>query len=159
MRRDCQARARVEPESEPRQLRVTGSRSRTGRPAATKKQERLLEAVVERDPMFGPAFNNLIQAYLRTRDFDLGNALVGRVERIVGETDDVNQSWGMIAVAQGDSARAIRVLRKSYELNPLNTVNQVWYSFALESIGEFETMIEIGVPLRIAARLRPFRAI
>jgi len=111
----------------------------------------LLEAVVERDPMFGPAFNNLIQAYLRTRDFDLGNALVGRVERIVGETDDVNQSWGMIAVAQGDSARAIRVLRKLYELNPLNTVNQVWYSFALESIGEFETMIEIGVPLRIAA--------
>ena len=30
-----------------------------------------------------------------------------RVERIVGETDDVNQSWGMIAMAQGDTARAI----------------------------------------------------
>ena len=113
----------------------------------------LLEAVVERDPMFGPAFNNLIQAYLGTRDFDLANALVGRVERIVGETDNVNQSWGMIAVAQGESARAIRFLRKSYELNPLNTVNQLWYSFALESIGEFEKMIEVGVPLRVVAGL------
>jgi len=113
----------------------------------------LLEAVVERDPMFGPAFNNLIQTYLGTRDFDLANALVGRVERIVGETDDVNQSWGMIAVAQGDTARAIRHLRKSYELNPRNTVNQLWYGFALESIGEFETMIEVGVPTQVVAGL------
>ncbi len=113
----------------------------------------LLEAVVERDPMFGPAFNNLIQSYLRTRDFDLGNALVGRVERIVGETDDVNQSWGMIALAQGDSARAIRYLKKSYELNPRNTVNQLWYGGSLASIGEFETMIEVGVPLTVAYAL------
>ena len=113
----------------------------------------LLEAVVERDPMFGPAFNNLIQSYLGTRDFDLGNALVGRVERIVGETDNVNQSWGRIAVAQGDTARAIRHLRKSYELNPRNTVNQLWYGFALGSIGEFETMIEVGVPIQVVAGL------
>ncbi len=113
----------------------------------------LLEAVVERDPMFGPAFNNLIQDYMRARDFDLGNALVGRVERIVGETDDVIQSWGMIAAAQGDSARAIRYLRKSYELNPLNTVNKLWYGFALESIGEFESMIEVGLPIRVASAL------
>ena len=113
----------------------------------------LLEAVVERDPMFGPAFNNLIQSYLQTRDFDLGNALVGRVERIVGETDDVNQSWGMIAVAQGDIARAIRHLRKSYELNPRNTVNQLWYAWAHGAIGEFETMIEVGVPIQVVTGL------
>ena len=113
----------------------------------------LLEAVVERDPMFGPAFNNLIQSYLGTRDFDLGNALVGRVERIVGETDDVNQSWGMIAVAQGDTARAIRHLRKSYEVNPRNTVNQLWYGFALAAIGEFETMLEVGVPTQVVVGL------
>ena len=113
----------------------------------------LLEAVVERDPMFGPAFNNLIQTYISTRDFDLGNALVGRVERIVGETDDVNQSWGMIALAQGESARAIRTLRKSYELNPLNTVNQLWYGGALFSIGEYETVIQVGLPIPVASAL------
>ncbi len=124
-----------------------------GQASRNDESRALLEAVVERDPMFGPAFNNLIQAYLQTRDFDLGNALVGRVERIVGETDDVNQSWGMIALSQGESARAVRALRKSYELNPLNTVNQLWYGFALESIGEFGTVIEVGVPLRVAAAL------
>jgi TolB-like protein/Flp pilus assembly protein TadD len=113
----------------------------------------LLESVVERDPMYGPAFANLIQSYLATRDFDLANALVGRVERIVGETDDVNQSWGMIAVAQGDTARAIRHLRKSYELNPRATVNQLWYASALEAIGEFEAMIEVGVPVQAVSGL------
>ena len=113
----------------------------------------LLEAVVERDPMFGPAFNNLIQAYLATRDFDLGNALVGRVERIIGETDDIDQSWGMIALAEGESARAVRRLRKSYDLNPSNTVNQLWYGAALNSIGEFETAVEVGIPLSVAFAL------
>jgi len=113
----------------------------------------LLEAVVERDPMFGPAFNNLIQAYLGTRDFDLANALVGRVERIVGETADVNHSWGMIALAEGESARAVRHLRKAYGANPSSTVVQLWYGAALNSIGEFETTVEIGVPLTIASAL------
>jgi TolB-like protein/Tfp pilus assembly protein PilF len=124
-----------------------------GEASRNEEARALLEAVVERDPMFGPAFNNLIQDYLGTRDFDLGNALVGRVERIVGETDDVNQSWGMIAVAQGDSARAVRYLRKSYELNPRNTVNQLYYGFALASIGEYETMIEVGRPLSVSFAL------
>jgi TolB-like protein len=110
----------------------------------------LLEAVVERDPMFGPAFNNLIGSYIRTRDFDLANALVGRVERIVGETDDVNESWGMLALSAGDAARSVRHLRKSYEVNPRGTVNQLWYAWALEAIGEFETMIEVGVPVQVA---------
>lgn len=113
----------------------------------------LLEAVVERDPMFGPAFNNLIQSYLSTRDFDLANALVGRVERIVGETDDVNQSWGMIALAQGEAARAIRQLRKAHDFNPSNSVIQLWYGAALNAIGEFETTVEIGIPLSIAFAL------
>jgi len=113
----------------------------------------LLEAVVERDPMFGPAFNNLIQSYLSTRDFDLANALVGRVERITGETDNINQAWGMVALAQGESARAIRHIRKAYEFNPSNSVIQLWYGAALRSVGEFETAIETGIPLRNAYAL------
>lgn len=124
-----------------------------GEASRNEESRALLEVVVERDPMFGPAFNNLIQSYLGTRDFDLGNALVGRVERIVGETDDVNQSWGMIALAQGESARAIRHLRKSYDVNPTNTVIQFGYGAALSTIGEFETMIEVGRPLTVAFAL------
>ena len=113
----------------------------------------LLEAAVERDPMYGPAFNNLIQSYLFTRDFDLANALVGRVDRIVGETDDVNQSWGMIALAQGDAARAIRRFEKTHEQNPRHSINQLWYGNALNAIGEFEGMIDVGLSVQAASGL------
>jgi TolB-like protein len=112
----------------------------------------LLEAIVERDPLFGPAFNNLIQAYLRTQDYDLANALIGRVERIVGESNDVNQGWGTVAFSQGESARAIRRLKKVYEINPNDTVSVLWYGWALFSIGEFDTVVEVGLPVaRITA--------
>ena len=107
----------------------------------------LLEAAVERDPMYGPAFNNLIDFYMRTQDYDLANALIGRVERIVGETDDVNQGWGTVAFSQGESARAIRRLKKVYEINPNDTISVLWYGFALSSIGEFDTVVEVGLPV------------
>lgn len=107
----------------------------------------LYEAVVEHDPLFGPAFNNLNQEYMRTGDFDLANALIGRVERIVGETMDVQQAWGTVAVVQGESARAVRHLRRVYEDNPSRTINLIWYSWSLWQIGEFETIVAIGQPL------------
>ena len=120
-----------------------------GRPSEARKH---YEAGVERDPLFGPAFNNLNQEYLRTSDYDLANSLIGRVERIVGETIAVHEAWGMIAVAQGESARAIRHLRRVYEDNPSSTVSLIWYSQALYQIGEFETIAAIGYPLfKIAA--------
>ena len=105
----------------------------------------LWESVVERDPMYGPAFANLIQHYLRTRDFDLANALVGRVERIVGETDTVIRRWALIALEQGDIARAIRHYRKVYERSPLTAVTQSWYVEALYRIGEYESSIEVNL--------------
>ena len=107
----------------------------------------LLEAAVERDPLYGPAFNNLIQSYLRTKDYDLANALIGRVERIVGETGDVNQGWGQVAFVQGESARAIKHLRIVYEINPHDSIGVLWYGLALFSIGEFDTVVEVGLPI------------
>ena len=106
----------------------------------------LYESVVEHDPLFGPAFNNMNQEYMRTRDFDLANALIGRVERIVGETMDVHQAWGTVAVVQGEAARAVRHLRRVYEDNPSSTVNLLWYCFAQNQIGELETVVEACHP-------------
>jgi len=114
----------------------------------------LYEAVVNRDPLFGPAFKNLIQEYLRTSDFDLGNTLIGRVERIVGETIDVHGAWGMVAVSQGETARAIRHLRRVYEDNPSSSVTLIWYGFTLGQIGEFETVAEIAHPIMKIGALR-----
>ena len=80
-------------------------------------------------------------------DLDLANSLIGRFERIVGETPDVDQAWGQVALVQGEIARAIRHLRRVYDDNPSNTIGVNQYAYALSLIGEFETILEIGRPM------------
>jgi TolB-like protein len=118
-----------------------------GRAGKRAEGRALLESVVERDPLFGPAFNNLIQSYLREEDHDLANALIGRVERITGETGDVHQAWGSVAFTQGETAQAIRHLRKVHEENASDTVAILWYSWSLLALGEYETVADIGLPI------------
>ena len=106
----------------------------------------LFESVVERDPLYGPAFNNLINQYAFGREFDKANALIGRVERISGETDDTNQAWGTMSLVQGELARAVRHFRRVYDNNPNAAVTRVQYGFALIRLGEFEQVVEVGLP-------------
>jgi tetratricopeptide (TPR) repeat protein len=106
----------------------------------------LYESVVERDPLFGPAFNNLTQSYVFTFEYDKANALIGRVERITGETENTDQAWGTAAFAQGELAQAVRHLRRAYEVNPSASITQLWYGFTLMRLGEYETVIEVGLP-------------
>lgn len=106
----------------------------------------LLESIVERDPAFAPAFQNLVQGYIWRRQIDKANALVGRVERITGETSSVYRSWGSIALSEGNVAVAVRHFRRAYETNPSNTVLRFFYGIALQNIGEFEQMLSIALP-------------
>jgi TolB-like protein/Tfp pilus assembly protein PilF len=106
----------------------------------------LLEGIVERDPMFGPAFNNLIQGYVRTRDYDKATTLIDRVARIVGESEDVRHSRGFVAMTRGEIAEAIRQLEPVYELNPSATIVKTWYGLSLLSLGEYERILEVGLP-------------
>ncbi len=114
----------------------------------------LLEGIVARDPMFGPAFNNLITAYGGTRDFDKAATLIDRIERISGETNDIRQARGSIALVQGEVAEAIRQLEPVYAASPTDSIATLFYSLSLMSIGEFERVSEVGAPwLKIQAQL------
>ncbi|MEE8428293.1 MAG: hypothetical protein V3S33_02165, partial [Gammaproteobacteria bacterium] len=106
----------------------------------------LLEEVVERDPMYPPAFNNLIIDYSGTGEFDKGDALIGRVTRIVGDTPDVSQAWGTQANVQGELAAAVRNLKIAYDYNPTATIVKRWLGFTLLDLGDFETASIAGLP-------------
>ncbi len=119
------------------------------------KSRELLEGVVERDPMFSVAFNNLIQDYVRTGDFDQADTLISRASQIVGENDDVSQALGTVAYMNGDKAAALRHLQEAYQANPDSTIVKDWLVFALLDIGDFETAFEIARPeLRMVAAAR-----
>jgi TolB-like protein/Flp pilus assembly protein TadD len=111
------------------------------RPAA----QAVLEDIVERDPTYGPGFNNLVMAYVSRGETDRANAIIERVARIVGDNDDVHQAQGIIHVMAGASADAVRSLRQSYAFNPNSSVMQMWYGFALLGVADYETLAEVGL--------------
>jgi tetratricopeptide (TPR) repeat protein len=106
----------------------------------------ILEEVVKRDPTYGPAFSNLVLHYLWLRDDDRADALIERVERIVGENIEVLQARGNAAVTRGQPAEAIQLLRRGISENPNATVLQVFYGYALLDVADYETLVVAGVP-------------
>ena len=118
--------------------------SELGELGRTTEARELLEEVVERDPAYPPAFNNLIQAYAGLGEFDKSDALINRVERIVGNTPDVSQAWGVQALVQGELARSVRKSKIAYDDNRTATIAKLWYGFALLDIGDFESATSDG---------------
>jgi len=119
---------------------------------------RLYESVVERDPLFPPAFNNLMFAYIQSRKTDRADALVRRVERITGESPNVLFARGALAMANGQLAAGIEELAKAYDYNRSASVIRLWYSTALLFVGDYDAAIEVAdnadklVPLELAGR-------
>ena len=105
----------------------------------------VLEEVVTRDPTYGPAFSNLIVEYTRTSQFDAADALLSRVERIVGNNDEINMARGIIGVVSGDVADAARYLARGFQQNPDSSVNKMWYGFALQGLADYETLANVGL--------------
>jgi tetratricopeptide (TPR) repeat protein len=106
----------------------------------------IYERIVARDPVYGPAFGNLTQGYMRTGDVDKAESLIARVQRIVGENDEVLNARGVVAIMRGESAAAVRNLRRVHVNNPNSSVMQMWYGFALMGIADYDTISKVGLP-------------
>ena len=106
----------------------------------------VMEKTVLRDPTYGPAFNNLVQNYVRTSEHDKADALTARVEQIVGNNDDVHQATGIIATMRGETAAAAKALERAYVANPNSTATKLWYGISLLGLADFEKLAEVGLP-------------
>jgi TolB-like protein len=82
----------------------------------------LNEQVVARNPLFGPAFNNLISLYNRNAEFDRSEALIDRVERISGSDINVHQARGEVALMRGELSEAVRHFDVAFAANPNGTI-------------------------------------
>ncbi len=119
---------------------------------------RLYEAVVERDPLYAPAFNNVIFYYMQVRSMDRAEALVRRVERITGESPNVLFARGALSLANGQLAAAVKQLERAHSFNTSASVVQLWYGTALFNLGDFDSAAEVHrntnklLPLELAGR-------
>ena len=121
----------------------------------------LYEEVVARDPMFGPAFNNLIIAYMGLGRLDDSEALIRRVVRITGPDENVRQALATVELFRGDLSAANEDFGYAYEANPNASVVQLWYAATLHMLGEFERAMTVSIPdqaLRLHAALGDFEA-
>ena len=113
----------------------------------------LNEQVVARNPLFGPAFNNLISLYNRNAEFDRSEALIDRVERISGSDINVHLARGEVALMRGELSEAVRHLDVAFAANPNGTIVRANLGFALFQLGDLERTANDGIPAQaIAAR-------
>ena len=119
---------------------------------------RLYEAVVERDPLYRPAFNNVIFHYVQIRSMDRAEALVRRVERITGESPNILFARGALSLANGQLAAAAEELGRAYAFNTSASVVQLWYRRALLNLGDFDSAADVAqtteklLPMELAGR-------
>lgn len=105
---------------------------------------RLYEFVVEHDPLYRPAFNNLTFSYIQTRSLDKADSLIRRVERIDGGSPNVLFARGALQVSDGNLASAIENLGRAYEYNQSASVVQLWYGTVMMFIGDLDRSIEVS---------------
>lgn len=98
----------------------------------------LYESAMAHDPLYRPAFNNLVVAYIETRQMDAAEALIRRVERVAGESPLVQLAYGMLEFSQGDLADAYPYLEKAWDYNTRASVARAQFGFALLLLGEYE---------------------
>ncbi len=125
----------------------------------------LYEKVVQHDPLYAPAFNNLTFQYMQTRGLDKADSLIRRVQRITGDSPSVRFARGALAMASGDLSTAVRELHEAYDFNNSASVVQLWYSTALSFVGDLEYAASVArdtdrlVMLELSGRHEEARAI
>ena len=127
-------------------------------PELHRERIRLYEMVVDNDPLYRPAFNNLTFNYLQTNDTDKAEALIQRVERISGGSPNILAAQGALALSEGRLAEAKELLGEAYDFNRSAGVVRNWYANALAGLGEYDSAAEAAAstsklfPLVLAGR-------
>jgi TolB-like protein len=127
-------------------------------PELHQERIRLYEMVVDNDPLYRPAFNNLTFNYLQTNDTDKAEALIQRVERISGGSPNILAAQGALALSEGRLAEAKELLGEAYDFNRSAGVVRNWYANALAGLGEYDSAAEAAAstsklfPLVLAGR-------
>ncbi|NHK26644.1 tetratricopeptide repeat protein [Parvularcula flava] len=109
------------------------------------EQRKVYEEIVETDPLFGPAFNNLINDYAYTGAYEKAEALIDRMERVKGDTKDTLMARGFVAQSRGDVSEAATYFDRALELDASSTVLQSSATIEMGKLGEYERSLELAM--------------
>ncbi len=104
----------------------------------------LREESFRRDPLHGPTFGNLQQAYSKMGQFEKALEIIESLRPYMPGDASIPDNLGQVYVMNGQLADAREQLQQAYELEPLNAVVRIWYSFALGNARQYELITEIA---------------
>jgi TolB-like protein/Flp pilus assembly protein TadD len=101
------------------------------------------EELFRRDPLHRPTFGNLQQKYMVMGEKDKALEMLDGLRAYMPGDGNLTGDYGQVYVMSGDLARSLEYMERSYELEPLNSVNRNWYGFALMNIADYERAAEV----------------
>ncbi len=99
---------------------------------------KILEELVERDPLYRPAFSNAIQMFNNFGRPEKAEALLERIARIDPDNPDLVGAKAVNYLFSGRSGEGLQLMEQRRELGSMSGVDKVYLSVGLMNTGQFE---------------------
>jgi TolB-like protein/Tfp pilus assembly protein PilF len=106
----------------------------------------IIEDVIERDPLYRPAFSNAMQMFNNFGQQDKAEALLERIKAIDRDNPDLLLARATNLVYAGRYGEGLKVMEERRDLGNMSGVARVFLSLGLMSTGQFERATIEGSP-------------
>jgi TolB-like protein/tetratricopeptide (TPR) repeat protein len=106
----------------------------------------IIEDVIERDPLYRPAFSNAMQMFNNFGQQDKAEALLERIKAIDPDNPDLLLARATNLVYAGRYGEGLKVMEERRDLGNMSGVARVFLSLGLMSTGQFERATIEGSP-------------
>jgi TolB-like protein len=115
--------------------------------------KKILEEMVERDPMYPPGYSNLIQAYNLFGEQEKSQALLERIRPFLHGDSNLLLAEARTWQSAGRPSKSIPLLAEMLASQPKNGVARNLYGWDLIGTGQYEKALQEGLPWHQAIAL------
>jgi TolB-like protein/lipoprotein NlpI len=106
----------------------------------------IIEEMVERDPLYRPAFSNAMQLFNNFGQQDKAEALLKRIEAFDPDNPDLLLARATNLLYAGDYGEGLKIMEERRELGNMSGVAKIFLSIGLVGTGQFERATTEGSP-------------
>jgi len=104
----------------------------------------LREETFKRDPLHRPTFGNLQQSYTVMGQPEKALEMLDSLQAYLPGDANLLGDYGQVNLMTGHLAESQRYFQQSYDKEPLNTINRLWFGFTLLKSRQYDLMAEIA---------------
>jgi len=104
----------------------------------------LRKQVFERDPLHAATFGNLQQKYMILGQPEQALKMLEGLRAYLPDDAQLMGDFGQVYAMSGHLAEAQKYFQVSFEKEPLNVVNRLWYGFNLMNSRQYESAVSIA---------------